>query len=286
MSAILEEGIGFGGNDVKSSPQPAPQLPQSFPARIEKWTFDEVEKEMVASGKKYVSEQVNTLVEKEVQRRNSEIVANKKLEEVKQMMHSFKEKVANYPKHMSYEGSMVLCVLLSMKKVAVVNMRSIPSVDQTLIRSLLPEEIDLSGFDVKFDENKDFVLIFNPQDNKNITLTLFNTVAHPRPTDLKDTGDVPVENVGEKISIGGKVYLNKRDIQKLGGIEPRDRKTEDTEEKQYAPPKQSGRNAYEIRADVLQMAIDWSKTDKHKNATDDDVVALAKKFYAFVENRR
>ena len=49
----------------------------------------------------------------------------------------------------------------------------------------------------------------------------------------------------------------------------------------------SGRNAYEIRADVLQMAIDWT-TDHNEwgKKTEDDALALAKKFYQFVENRR
>lgn len=287
MSAILEEGIGYGGNDTKSDPRPTTQSSPSvnLPIRTEKWTFDEVQKEMLNDGKKYISDQVNTMVEKEVQRRNSEIVANKKIEEVRQMMHTFKERVANYPKHMSYEGSMVLCVLLSMKRVAAVNMRSIPLVDQTLIKSLLPKEVDVSGFDVKFDDNKDFILIFNPQDNENITLTLFNTIAHPRPEDLTPNSDVKVEADGERIAVGDKIKMNKRTIQKLFGHEQSEHSVEKEEPSQRRQVA-SNRNAYEIRADVLQMALDWSIAKNKSGLSEEEVLQTAKKFYAFVENRR
>lgn len=52
------------------------------------------------------------------------------------------------------------------------------------------------------------------------------------------------------------------------------------------------KNAYEIRADVLSMALNWIKF-KHDaygytqhNSTEDDVLSIALKFYKFVENRR
>jgi len=51
------------------------------------------------------------------------------------------------------------------------------------------------------------------------------------------------------------------------------------------------KNAYEIRTDVLSMALDWTKFKKETNpqpsiASDDDVLSTAQKFYKFVENRR
>ena len=51
------------------------------------------------------------------------------------------------------------------------------------------------------------------------------------------------------------------------------------------------KNAYEIRTDVLSMALDWVKFKKEANqqpssASDDDVLSTAQKFYKFVENRR
>jgi hypothetical protein len=56
------------------------------------------------------------------------------------------------------------------------------------------------------------------------------------------------------------------------------------------PPVKAGKNAYEIRADVLQMAIDWSRIEEpnkeFKKSSDEELLTLARKFYAFVENRR
>ncbi len=60
--------------------------------------------------------------------------------------------------------------------------------------------------------------------------------------------------------------------------------------KRVEPTAKSGKNAYEIRSDVLQMAITWSSIEEpgksYKKPSDDELVSLAKKFYAFVENRR
>ena len=51
------------------------------------------------------------------------------------------------------------------------------------------------------------------------------------------------------------------------------------------------KNAYEIRADVLAMALDWVRykdngTISPAIASDDVVLETAQKFYRFVENRR
>jgi hypothetical protein len=60
-----------------------------------------------------------------------------------------------------------------------------------------------------------------------------------------------------------------------------------------APPdiKTVNKNAYEIRNDVLGMALDWVKFKKEVNGqlnsiSDEDVLTTANKFYKFVENRR
>lgn len=61
-----------------------------------------------------------------------------------------------------------------------------------------------------------------------------------------------------------------------------------------APPdvKTVNKNAYEIRADVLAMSLDWVKFKRDSAAstcfivTDEEVLITAKKFYQFVENRR
>ena len=51
------------------------------------------------------------------------------------------------------------------------------------------------------------------------------------------------------------------------------------------------KNAYEIRNDVLGMALDWVKFKKEVNGqlngiSDEDVLSTAQKFYKFVEDRR
>lgn len=225
----------------------------------------------------------------------------KSVQEAKSLLTNFHKKMAEYPKYLSYEGSMVLCVLLAMKQVASVNINNIPMIDQKLIREIIvsksgmePAEF-IGTFDVKFDAHKDFILIFNPQNHSDIILNMFNTVAHPRPEDLKESDDIRIENDGEKIAVGGgRILLNKKTSQRLAGIEPTSKYSDQyksSDEKEYVPsPKAVGRNAYEIRTDVLQMAIGWSQTESgtgvYVKPSDDAVIALAKKFYAFVENKR
>jgi hypothetical protein len=59
-----------------------------------------------------------------------------------------------------------------------------------------------------------------------------------------------------------------------------------------APPdiKTVNKNAYEIRTDVLGMALDWVKFKRDANpqssVTDEDLLSTANKLYKFVENRR
>lgn len=230
----------------------------------------------------------------------------KSLEETKKMIENFRDKVAKYPKHISYEGSMVLCVMLSMKAEAHPHISNLPMVDQQLIRSLLSKQINeqLDYFSVIFDENKDFILSFTrvvpgvsemEKRTETVSLNMFNSVAHPRPEDLRDAGAgvVPVERDGDRISVGGKILMNKKGIKRLIGVEPLKRNTvkqQQDDSDDFQPKRQpvAGRNAYEIRSDVLQMAIDWaSRENVADQFTDpDDIVDLAKKLYQFVENKR
>jgi hypothetical protein len=57
------------------------------------------------------------------------------------------------------------------------------------------------------------------------------------------------------------------------------------------PIKIANKNAFEIRADILAMAIQWLSLEDgfkpYKKPTEDELLALAKKFYEFVApNRR
>lgn len=305
MSAIREEGIGFGGNDSQpeNPPTNTPRVTSEILSDLKEQRTNALFAAKKSLEEAFPSEETKPLLEGEItnkrvdelnqhlRERNSDptISSRKSVEDTKKLLNNFREKTANYPKYISYEGSMVLCVLLSMKPLAAVNMCNLPMVDQSQIRELLPDATNVSGFDVKFDNNKDFVLIFNPHNHKDIILNMFNSVAHPRTSDLKDSHEVPIEDKGDKIEVGGvRKVFDKQKIQKLAGIESSDSKQHIPEEKEYSPQKQIGRNAYEIRSDVLQMAINWSQGENvcHNYRTEDELIRLAKKLYAFVENRR
>ena len=47
----------------------------------------------------------------------------------------------------------------------------------------------------------------------------------------------------------------------------------------------SGKNAYEIRADMLELAYKWS-SQGGKFTSPEDIIEIAKQFYRFVENKR
>lgn len=201
-------------------------------------------------------------------------------------MKKINDKLSNFPKHLSYEGSVVLCVMLSMKEVAYPHLSNLPSIDQSLIRSLIPKDIiNFDTFEVKFDENKDFTIIFStPPYDKEFVLSMFNSVAHPRPEDLNNSGVVPIEKDGDKIEVGGKIILNRKGIGRLIGIDNKS-KSDTEEEPQQRRQSVAGRNAFEIRSDVMQMALDFATHNKSQ-LTPEEVVNVAKKFYAFVENKR
>lgn len=214
----------------------------------------------------------------------------KSIEETKKIMTNFREKTSNYPKFLSYDGSVVLCVLLSLNNNATANMRSLPLADQEIIKNLLPQNIkDKPLFEVSFDEEKDFILKF-PTENAlkdNITIRMFNSIIHPSSKDLHQ--DVSIEDKGDQIVLGRNTSFNKKNIQKLAGVNKSDENFDQVEEKPIVSQKQSGKNAYEIRADVLKMAIEWKVTTHDQYSpwqTEDDVMELAKKFYKFVENKR
>lgn len=209
----------------------------------------------------------------------------KSFEETKKLIENFREKTAKYPKYISYEGSAVLCVLLSLSPKATTCITGLPSSDQKIISSLLPEKYlaNCSNFEVKFDDQKDFILIFTADDETIYELSIFNSVIHPHPTRENVSGwQVQVENKGEKISVGGLV-LDKKGIQKMIGVEP----TQKNNNNNDLPAKRQsvvGRNAFELRTDIMQMAMDYSTTNKNP-MTPEEIVDVAKVFYGFVENR-
>jgi len=216
------------------------------------------------------------------------------------------EPLLQYPKQISYEASTVLCVLLSMNKD--VKMESLPINDRKIIEKEVPTDVlhNLLCITVKFDKNKDFILSFTAINNEIFKLGLFNAVIHPP---VCQSGEVPLENKNGKISIGNTIVLDKNIIKKLVGVSSQEKNTLPPyyeEQVDYALEKMlkeesvnapiqkrkpvAGRNAFEIREDVLEAAIDvvkFSTPSSRINLTSvvEASLQVAKKFYDFVENK-
>lgn len=213
-------------------------------------------------------------------------LSQESLEKTKNITKTFMKKMENYPRYLSHEGSTVLCVLLSLNSKAVANLNNLPQVDVDLIKSVSPYWPSGPMFEVEFDESKDFILKFD--NNNPYTLSMFNSVIHARPEDAVMTS-VQVEKNGDKIAVGGKIHLDKRDVKRLIGVEPlkRNAKTSDQEEEYTRRQPVAGRNAYEIRADVLALATEFMIRNNYDGTekSAEEVLELAKKFYSFVEKR-
>jgi hypothetical protein len=212
----------------------------------------------------------------------------KSIEESRKLLDTFNDKLKNYPKYLTYEGAVVLCVMVSVNEGESINLNGMPLEDKALILSLLPPTATahLLRFDAKltveFDEAKDFVLTYKHKDEAPVVLRFFNAVIHPQK--LPDT-NVPVQQDGGKVMVGGAVVMDQKRIQKLIGVVPQEKKREEEDEYPRRQPV-TGRNAYEIRSDILTLAVEFLNRDGGGKHTTDDVIQVAKKFYSFVENRR
>ena len=236
---------------------------------------------------------VQTSVTKVIESCNqsTESPAKKKaIEESRKLLETFSKNLATYPKLLTYEGSVVFCVAISVNEGTSINLNGLPQVDKEAIISHLPQDAITklsageASVNVEFDEMRDFVLTYHTSKAEPVKLKYFNTVIHPQK--LPDT-NVPVEKEGGKVMVGTHLVLDQRRIAKLVGIAPHEKHKEEDEDAPQRRQPVSGRNAYEIRADVLQMAIDWiHEKDEYGHKDENDVLNLAKKFYSFVEDRR
>lgn len=225
-----------------------------------------------------------------------------KVDEAKKLIQNFKDKMSNYPKYMSYEGSMVLCVMLSLNPSIIIPLENLPENDQnSIVQSLNAGGYILkkdSQIRVTFDPDKDFVIA--PLKIIEKMLVMFNSVVHPNAGTPREIAEIPIENVGENISVGGKIIVNKKTLQRLGGIPPQSsgeppQASNPSEHAAQSRQPVSGRNAFEIRTDILQMAISWAEYRNGspnglplgiKYSDPDDIIKLARQFYSFVENKR
>lgn len=218
-------------------------------------------------------------------------VLKKVLAETKKQMDDVREKVATYPKYLSYEGSVVLCSLIGLKQSNNINLSGLPKSDIELIYSQLPSPETLEGglqFSVELDDQQDFKMRCDAiSENKSVpsrvfNLRFFNAVV--RPDDV--SSDIPIEKDGDKVTVGKKLVLDQHRIQKLVGNAPTEKPKGDDD---ALPRRQvvSGRNAFELRCDLVQMSMDLLIHNNRSNEiSPEKVVATAKTLYSFVENRR
>jgi len=220
------------------------------------------------------------------------IEQTKNLVETKKLIETFKEKIATYPKYLTYEGSVVLCVMLSINESESISLNGLPLVDRELILSQLPSDAlkKLQEFNshikIEFDDTRDFVITYIAEGKPPLPFKFFNTVIHSQ---NRPETNVPIEKDGEKVMVGNTLVLDKKRIQKLVGapLHPSvGNDTIQTEDVYSRRQPVAGRNAFEIREDILECAVTVLLHNNRDNKiSPEEVVATARVLYTFVEDR-
>src|ERR1035438_7593779 len=86
----------------------------------------------------------------------------KNLIETKKLIETFNDNLKNYPKVLTYEGSVVFCVAIAVNEGESINIEGLPSVDRELILSQLPTDafkkmnhFNAAHLNVRFDNTRD-----------------------------------------------------------------------------------------------------------------------------------
>jgi len=213
----------------------------------------------------------------------------RKFTEADQAEKKFRENKGSPIQWISYEGSMIICSLISVSDDgnAFINMCQLPKEDQDIILHMTEQKI-LSGFHVKLDSYKNFDCYIGKNVDKESILakfTLGNRVASIPPYEVSrfSNVDVKVERKGKDILIGDRIKIDRNKMQNFVNSTDSTNKRENRGQEVVPRQKVSGRNAYEIRADILEMAIDWAKLQGEKKL--EDVLSIAETFYSFVEHK-
>jgi hypothetical protein len=213
--------------------------------------------------------------------------------ETKKIIETFHSRMEKYAKYLSLEGSIFLCleIINSSQTPVTININQLPVEDQAIIKELGNDKTKFASLFtntsanfiyVEMDTCKDFKFKFNGSDEEYF---LFNSTIHPKPSNI--VSEVPIRNDGNTISIGGKINLNKNDVQKMSGIE---KEIEYEVEQPSRKPVSCGKNAYEIRESLLDHSIRILSMsgDVGKNASDttDKILNISNRLYDFVEKKR
>ncbi len=218
-------------------------------------------------------------------------------EATKQLMETMRgtKKLNNALQWISHEGSVIMSALAAVagESGTLIQLSKLPEDDQLIIRDVLGDSIygaSSAAVHIFFnlDEHKNFecdIPVANAKSPR-IKFILGNRVASIPPDEaLYGKSDVKIEQKGGDIIIGDRIKLEKNKIQ--NSIQPVESVSSVSPPHSDARPKQkvSGRNAYEIRADVLEMALDFVKFLNKKGTSSDDVLDVADAFYEFVEHK-
>lgn len=190
--------------------------------------------------------------------------------------------------YLSHEGSTILSAIIAVSDGGYVFLgdSQLPENDRLVLREAVQTHFGSVGFPASFrvtlDEYKNFEFSFDKDSRK---ITLGNRVASVPPNESSPGGlDVKVERRGKEILIGNQIKLERSRIQNL--VNQPDPTNNGANRGGFSPrQKVAGRNAYEIRSDVLEMALDWAKNSDNKKLDTDDVLEIAEAFYSFVEHK-
>jgi hypothetical protein len=179
-----------------------------------------------------------------------------------------------------------------------INLSQLPEEDQDIVKGILGNrvlgiktEVVYIFFDL--DEYKNFdCSVPTIHDGKtSFKFTLGNRVASIPPHEASKGGsDVKIERKGKDIVIGDRIKLEKNRIQNL--VNPSDPTHNGANRGFNSPPRQkvAGRNAYEIRQDLIENAIEVIKLSSSPKNSDpcsiaDEVLEVAARLYEFVEHK-
>ena len=216
---------------------------------------------------------------------STETPAKKKsVAETKKLLTTFHKRMEKYAKHLSIDGATLICVKLSLHSPAEIDIDTLPKSDQQIIEELI-SNTPFKGrrkFYVTMDEMKDFQVIFSDNKEDGDVFYLFNSVVHPP---FNQASDVPVAQDGTKIIVGANLVLDQHRIRKLVGNAPPEKLKNDDEDMPRRQPV-AGRNAFELRCDLVQLSMDLLfHNNRGTEISPEKVITAAKTLYAFVEDR-
>ena len=216
--------------------------------------------------------------------KDSSINSNKKtaIDDTKKILDNFREGLAKYPIYISDKGAITLNVQFGIGKMC--RMDSLSDSDQLLIlaqadKNKLSSGLNKTEFAVSQDSSRDFILTFGGAiDMGTENINVFNSILHPKNDYIDTKAGIPVKIHGGVIEI-----VDTEKLKQIANIKSSIGSVESENMVTQRRPPVSGRNGFEIRSDVMGMAVDYCIYNKTMDPK--RVVDIARLFYDFVENK-